>query len=246
MTQSNIVKCRATAGTQLAESAWTEGQPTAFIYMPAGEHELQAGWRDGAIRIAVRVDEETPAALQASFDDLAASTAQEIFADEDHQSRKATLHFPKDSTVFSWGQLRGVQGVILSGGLPTRYGSEMIVGKTYRSWSPEFFTDADYGKLTRSERGLYQFPDFARGSTQNPAKVIGLGRCLGTLTNSPAFAAMPPVKATQADAMPPELQAVYARLSGERATGQAAVTSILDRAAKVNRVFNALAERQAR
>jgi hypothetical protein len=213
----NIIQCRAAAGTQLPAKPWKAGEPVTFLYMPGGVHELRAGFQSGSIHIAVDVDESTPAVLQESFEHLTATSKQEPFVDEDHEGRKATLRFPAGRIVFGWGELHGVQGVSVTGAEPTEYGAAVVNGKTYRSFSPEFLTDADYALAERSEHGLYTFPPHVRGSLQNPARITGINFTTGALTNKPAFKAMPPVKAKQAALLPmPTLDEVYARLEQRR------------------------------
>ena len=234
MTELNTIRCRAAVGQQLPiGELWEPGKPVEFIYAPAGVHELTAGFRDGAIRITVVVDSETPALLQESLDHLQATTSQECFADEDHLEQRATLRFGPE-TQFTWGQINGNEGVIISGGKPTSYGSECANGKVFRSWSPSFETDADYSQLTRTQGGLYLFPDFVRGSVTNPARVVGIGGlCIGSLTNAPAFKVMPAVKARAAAGGPMTTESIFAELQAKRA----AATAILDLHAASNAVL---------
>ena len=198
-TYSEIIRCRAQSGTVIQPTRpWRVGEPVRFCYCPEGLHTITAGFRaSDTITITVTVDAETPRLLQAAFDNMVRGTDQEPFGDEDHEGRKATLRFPA-STRFTWGNLRGVDGVIVSGAEPTSYGAESVNGKVYRSWSPEFTTDADFAQAA-CERGHWSFPAFVRGSSGNPAKITGVNFCVGALTNKPAFRAMPAVKAKQAD-----------------------------------------------
>ena len=209
---------------------WTVGEPVSFIYAPEGLHTITAGFRErDTITICVEVDKETPRVLQDCFDELVKGSAQEPFADEDHEGRKATLRFgPR--TRFTWGSIRGVEGVIVSGAEPTSYGAESVNGKVYRSWSPEFLTDADMSKA-ECERGHWSFPPYARGSTSNPAKITGVNFCVGALTNKPAFRAMPAVKAKQADLnrrCSPQVEAVFSALSRRRAAETLVTAKLLE------------------
>lgn len=216
---SEIIRCRAQAGTVIQPSwPWAAGEPVSFIYAPEGVHTITAGFRErDSITICVQVDEETPRVLQDAFDNMVQATTQEPYADEDHEGRKATLRFPA-STRFTWGSLRGVEGVLISGAEPTSYGAESVNGKVYRSWSPEFATDADFSQA-ECECGHWSFPAFVRGSTSNPAKITGVNFCVGALTNKPAFKLMPMVKAKQADPnrrCSAEVEAVFDALSRQR------------------------------
>jgi hypothetical protein len=209
MTQTTI-QCRASVGAPLTTSKpWKQGEPVQFIWCPGGLHQITAGFRhNDSITIAVDVDRQTAADVQASFDDRTSDSGQEPYGDEDHESKKATLRFPKDGTIFEWGNLKGRQGIIVTGE-PTSYGAEAVNGKVYRSWSPEFETDADCSKaicLKCSEpakkcdcdRTHYGFPAGVRGSMANPARIVGVNFVVGALTNKPAFQAMPPVMANKA------------------------------------------------
>ncbi|MDE2102240.1 MAG: hypothetical protein KGL39_33650 [Patescibacteria group bacterium] len=196
----NIIQCRASNGVALNTSQpWEAGKPVSFIYAPAGQHNITAGFRKGeTITICVVNDEQTALDLQASFDHLTATEPQqEPFSDEDHDAKKATLRFPASVTKFSWGDIKGNQGIVVQAE-PTSYGAEAVNGKVYRSWSPEFATDADYSKASQ-KNGHWTFPDGVRGSESNPARIVGVSFVMGALTNRPAFRAMPPVKARKQD-----------------------------------------------
>lgn len=202
MSNENAIKCRAAHGVKLeASEPWESGQPVQFIYAPEGMHTITAGFRKAeTITISVMVDEPTVQALQESFDHLTATMPkQEPYADEDHESKKATLRFPAGQTHFSWGVIKGAPGIIVSGCYPTSYGAEAVNGKVYRAWSPEFSTDAEMDKAKCSKDGHWTFPDGVRGSESNPARLVEVNFVVGALTNRPAFRAMPPVKAKQAE-----------------------------------------------
>ena len=204
MKESNdIIQCRSTYGTQLpTPKPWVADQPVTFIYAPEGLHTITAGFRKAdTITISVVVDEETAPALQEAFDHLTATMPkQEPYADEDHEGRKATLRFSPGQTKFSWGKVKDDTGIVISGGCPTSYGAEAVNGKVYRSYSPEFASDADYSKATvDKETRHWTFPDGVRGSEGNPARLVGVNFVVGALTNRPAFRQMPPVRARQAE-----------------------------------------------
>jgi hypothetical protein len=194
---SNAIKCRAEAGTVLPSQAWTAGEPVRFIFCPKGINTITAGFRDGSITITVDVDTDTPRMLQAAFDEMVRGTSQEPYGDEDHQNHKATIRFPAGRTRFTWGTIRSVEGVVVEGGIPTSYGAESVNGRVFRSWSPEFTTDADFSQAVCKD-GHWTFPDYVRGSESNPARMTGVNFVVGALTNKPAFRAMPAVKARHA------------------------------------------------
>ena len=198
--QDNLIQCRASIGVAIQTSQpWEAGKPVQFIYAPAGRHMITAGFRKGeTITICVENDSQTAVDLQESYDHLMATEPnQEPFGDEDHESKKATLRFPIGVTRFTWGGIKGNEGVIVAAE-PTSYGSEAVNGKVYRSWSPEFATDANYAKASK-KNGHWTFPDGVKGSESNPARIVGVSFVMGALTNRPAFRAMPPVKARKAD-----------------------------------------------
>ncbi len=197
--KENIISCRASNGTAIAPSEpWVEGKDVSFIYAPAGVTVISAGFRKNeSITAAVEVDEDTAKDLQASFDHITATDKQEPYADEDHEGRKATLRFPA-GTKFVFGEHRGEQGIIVQGAQPTSYGAEVVNGKVYASWSPEFAMDADYANA-KCKKGHWTFPDGVRGSESNPARMIAVNFVTGALTNKPAFDNMPKVKAKKVE-----------------------------------------------
>lgn len=194
-----FLQCRATAGVQLtASEPWEVGKPVKFVYVPGGKSTITAGFRqDETITCTVEVDEQTATDLQESFNHICATEKQECFADEDHSARKATLRFPP-SVSFTYGSIKGHEGVIAEGQEPTSYGAECANGKVYRSWSPEFATDAEYAKA-KCRKGHWTFPDGVRGSESNPARIVALNFVTGAMTNKPAFRNMAPIKAKKAE-----------------------------------------------
>lgn len=203
---SDPVFCRDYAGTPIDASAkWDPDHETKFMHMPAGVHTITAGFRDRAVRLTVDVEPtQTASVLQASFDRLQSSAPkQKPFGCVEHDERDASF-WP---TRFESGS----DGVYLAGE-PSALGAEHVNGKIHRSWSPSFTTDADYAHATCSqchEEGgecackgsILEFPDGVRGSVSNPARVTGTAFVVGTLTNKPAFRAIAPVKAKEADAV---------------------------------------------
>lgn len=229
----DVIHCRASTGVRLkASKPWKVGEETKFMYLPGGVSTVTAGFRDGAIQLTVDVDEETAKVVQASFDDLVATTKQEPFGCFEHREEEASVH-PKG---FGWGEHLGDQGVLVTAE-PTELGASNVNGKIHRSWSPSFYTDADYAKA-EDKNGVMVFPDGARGSRTNPAKVTGVAHCVGTLTNKPAFRNMAPVKATQQQPAAPKKQTadeIFAQLTTSRAAAPEVV-----KAKRLDDVFAAL------
>jgi hypothetical protein len=200
--KGGFIQCRATAGVQLAPSKpWRAGSPVRFAYMPCGQHHLEAGFRAAeSISIAVLVDPQTADDLQKSFDDLCATNEQEPYCDEDHRSSdgstKATVRFPKDGVTFSYGEIKGKKCIVAEGQIPTGYGATVVNDGTYKAFSPEFSTDADYdsAKCTmRNGKRHWTFSEGIRGSEENPARIMGINFVTGALTNRPAFSSIPAV-----------------------------------------------------
>ncbi len=197
------ISCRGADGNGVklgASEPWTPGKPVSYIYAPGGVTTINAGFRrNESITCTVQVDEQTAKDLQSSFDFVSSTNKQEPYADEDHESKKATLRFPPGKVTFAYGTHRGEEGVIVTGAEPTSYGAEAVNGKVYASWSPEFATDAEYSKAKSKKLKAggvhWTFPDGVRGSESNPARIVGLSFVTGALTNKPAFKNMPNVKA---------------------------------------------------
>jgi hypothetical protein len=95
---------------------------------------------------------------------------------------------------------------IILTGKPSGSGAKAVNAKDWRSTSPSFGTNAEYTKckcrrcdepikVCACEKPAFYFPDGVRGSEANPAQITGVDFVVGTLTNKPAFRAMPPVKA---------------------------------------------------
>ena len=243
MNDIDLIQCRASNGVALtASKPWEPGKPVEFIYAPAGRHNITAGFRKGeTITICLENDEQTAIDLQASFDHLTATEPnQEPFGDEEHDAKKATLRFPAGVTNFKWGQIKSSEGVIVCAE-PTSYGSEAVNGKVYRSWSPEFATDAAYAKA-RQKNGHWTFPDGVRGSESNPARIVGVSFVMGALTNKPAFRAMPPVKAKKVEERG-EVQASGLSAGGFSAEEHEALGKMHQ--AKADRLFKSRGERKS-
>lgn len=211
-----VVHCRA-SGSKLPETKWVAGQPVDFCYMPGGVHTICAGFsgsitkgRPSSIDLTVDVEPETDAPVcQASLERLVADAPkQEPYGCFEHEEKQASVRAENVTDgIFKAGK-DPVYGepCILAHVAPSESGAKAVNGKDWRSWSPSFRTDAAYAKCMcgRCEETIkacdcvkpaFYFPDGVRGSESNPAKITGVDFVLGTLTNKPAFRAMPPVKA---------------------------------------------------
>jgi len=195
-----VVHCRDSngAGTILGADEWCAGSPVSFMWMPAGVHTICAGFRKGSIELTVQCDEATASAVQASLDGWREERPkQEPFGCIEHKEQEASFRVGA-SCGFKWNG----DGVYLAAE-PTTLGAQNVNGRIHRSWSPSFTTDADYAQATEQPKGsgVLVFPEGARGSRSNPARITGVDFCVGTLTNKPAFHSMSPVKAKEADAV---------------------------------------------
>lgn len=187
----DIIQCRD-RGTVMSSEPWKPGQIVNFMWMPSGVHTIVAGFRKGSIELTVQCDESTVDAVQASLDGWRAERPkQECFGCVEHAEREASFRVGA-SCGFNWKQ----DGVYLTAE-PTVLGAQNINGKIHRSWSPSFTTDAEYSKATE-QNGVLVFPEGARGSRSNPARITGCDFCVGTITNRPAFHEIAPVKAREA------------------------------------------------
>ena len=211
--KKNLIYCKDNGALLKADSKWEVGKPVQIPYMPGGISTITAGFRDGAITITVDVDEETATTLQASYDNLRSNLPkQEPFGCIEHREEEASVR-SCDDTKFIYSEYAGEDCVVTTV-TPTELGVTRVNGKTLRSWSPSFSTDANYAKAKEAD-GVFTFPEGVRGSTSNPARITGLDFCFGTLTNKPAFRNMPPVKARQGGAGKSKLDVICARINGE-------------------------------
>lgn len=198
---SDAVRCRASFGADVQateEKPWKQGEEVVFVYLPEGKHAITAGFRNGSIKLNVVVDSATADAVQSSLDDLRAERPrQRPYGCVEHREQEASVI----AKAFNYEEGRGV----LLTAEPTRLGADNVNGKVHWSWSPSFTTDAEYDKCKCScgddacacNVPILVFPDGARGSASNPARVTGVDFVLGTLTNRPAFREMPPVKSKE-------------------------------------------------
>lgn len=184
----DIIYCKVEHGNEiLLEKPWKQGEPVEFMYMPAGRHEITAGFRGKAISMVVSIDPvSTTKTLSDCFETLTSEAPkQKPFGCIEHKE--------EDASVWAKGFVAKEDGVYLIAE-PSALGEHNVNGRIHRSWSPSFTTDADYAKAKERE-GVFYFPDGVRGSAKNPAEITGVAFCVGTLTNKPAFRNINPVMA---------------------------------------------------
>ena len=214
---SNIVRCYAAVAQEISikSEPWSSERAVKFCWAPGGVHTITAGFsgpstkgRDCALTLTVDVVPERDAKVcQSSMDAIkAAKPDQEPYGCFEHDEKQASVW----ASSFSAGAdpVYGRPSVLLEG-RPSGSGAKAVNDRDWRRWSPSFGTDADYDKCQCTNcqsmvaacecaKPALTFPDGVRGSQSNPARITGVAFVLGTLTNRPAFSAMPPVKATAA------------------------------------------------
>jgi hypothetical protein len=213
---NNIVHCRVEAGAEISTSIpWVADRQVKFCWCPGGVHTITAGFggpvtkfRESALTLTVGVvpDRDAPV-CQKSMDEIkAAKQGQEPYGCYEHDEKKASVW--ADNFESGKDPVYGIPSIILAG-RPSGDGADDVNKKNWRRWSPSFGTDADYEKCQCSacdspiakcacQKPQLTFPDGVRGSQSNPARITGVAFVLGTLTNRPAFTAMPPVRASRA------------------------------------------------
>ena len=149
--------------------------PSEIVVFPAGIHAINAHRGDGPVSLRVCVDSGTASAMQASLNAFKASSPQRPYLDFDHEEKQASA-WP---TSFSWVENVGVVAAVEW----SEEGSEAVVGKNYRAFSPAFFVDAS-----------------------DPARVTGAPFVMGGLVNDPAFRAIPPIWAKDASTQKPNTE----------------------------------------
>lgn len=222
--ETDVIHCRD-VGAEIVDNKWSMDKPATFTWMPRGVHVVTASWAKKPIRMAVDVDKKTAEVVQASFENWKKTMPeQEPYGCVEHRAEEAFCHPRK----FMWDDTSGVQ----CQALPTDLGVRNVNGRIHRSFSPTFTTDAEYSKCVCSDckkqeevcqcesPGVLLFPEGARGSATNPARVTGVAFTIGSLTNKPAFKKMPPVKTTEAEtdeqlvhASAPNIDQIFDRLS---------------------------------
>lgn len=182
--------------------------PEWIMYMPAGKHRITAMRAGKPITLTVLVDPQAAETMQQALQAHTSGDTQRPWMDFDHEARQSA----GEPIEFAWRE-QPAPGVYVR----MRWsepGAKAIQGRAYRSFSPSFFETDD-----------------------DPARVAGAPRCMGSLVNQPAFRSMRPVmgkaSGTQAtsntkDPMTPEelaaLQQKLAALEKENAELKAAQT----------------------
>ena len=212
----DIVRCRASGSKLPASEPWVQDQPVKFCYMPGGLHTITAGFsgpitkgRDSSINLTIDVDPERDAPVcQSSMESIKAEQPkQDLFGCYEHDEKKASVW--ADSFEAGQDPVHGEPAILLAA-RPSGDGANDVNAKNWRSWSPSFGTNAEYGKCKcraceatiqacDCDKPQFYFPEGVRGSLSNPAQITGVDGVVGTLTNKPAFRAMPPVKAKLED-----------------------------------------------
>lgn len=209
---TEVIHCRAREAFNDGSPSkdWSVGSPVTFMFMPAGVHHINAGFRKhGTISMAVNCNKKTVESVNQCLEVLRAEAADpdSIYGCTDHDEKAASVRVKSDCSV-EWRD----KGVYLKA-YPTVLGVGNVNGELHRSWSPSFTTDADmknadcsgcnskYSACKCDEHPILSFSNGVRGSDSNPAEITGVDKCLGTLTNKPAFRRMDPVKAAEADAV---------------------------------------------
>lgn len=225
---ADVVHCRSSAGAPIkSDKVWAMDEEVSFMYMPAGVTTITAGFRDKAVQLTVEVDKDAVDIIQASYEDWQKEFPKlKPFGCIEHKEEDASV-LPKR---FEWRD--GDDGGVYMAAEPTARGVEHVNGKIHRSWSPSFFTDADYSKA-KEKNGVLTFPDGVRGSATNPAHITGIAFCVGTLTNKPAFRNIAPVKAKEAAPATPE-----------KLTVDKVLASVGERNNKLETVLNTVRARQ--
>ena len=168
--------------------------PTSeFMWMPAGQHMIQASYDGKPARLCVNCQPtRDTGVVKASFTRICGNSQNRPpFGDINHKEVEAAF-WPKDFVAAEDGIYCKAEW--------TELGLKCVRGKTFRSFSPCFSCDADWVKAVDNGNGVLVFPEGVRGSASNPAKVTGVSpKSVGSLTNWPAFKAILPVKAEQAE-----------------------------------------------
>lgn len=202
----DIIHCASSTAT------FDVDPPAEFMWMPGGTTTINAAWNGRPIELTVQCDQHTAAAVQASLDEWKSKyPMQKPFGCIEHKEEDAAL-WPLG---FNWkSEPKGVFCTTEWSAL----GDQHIRGKIHRSFSPSFTTDAEYSKAKPAQasdpRSPMVFPEGARGSRSNPAKVTGVSFSIGSLTNKPAFKNIVPVRAKEEPA--PEvapLDSAFSKLS---------------------------------
>lgn len=176
--------CRA-----LSSSAQFDGSADArFMWMPAGKcKELHLTYDDKPATVYLDVMPGDEKIVQASFNELCTKhSPQKPFCDIEHKREDASA-WPQS---FEWAGNGDRDGIYVRAEW-SGLGKKHVTEKIHRSFSPSFKTNAEWSWDKDSQRYYCKAGD--RGSKENPARIIGVGFDIGTLTNQPAFRDMQPL-----------------------------------------------------
>lgn len=165
-----------------------------WMFAPGGIHTITPAADRGSAEVALRIDESTPAVLNASLAKINAENApQRAYFDREHDQAAGATAWP---VKFFWSE-SPAPGIYCENE-PTALGKELIEGHVMRAFSPAFYSDADLPrKIARGQH--VRIAAGKRGSEENPARITGLVfPACGTLTNNPAFQKILPLWAKNA------------------------------------------------
>lgn len=201
-----LLECRA-SGVVLPETKkWEFQKPVDFQWMPGGVNTVEgAGFMGHSITLTVDCREQDADLIQASFQKhVKASPRRKPFGCVEHHEEEKAF----EPVGFSWKD--DPEPGIYCTALPTKLGEENVNGRLHTSFSPSFFTDAEYGKAvcvkcTKALRAEdpcvcvgspLEFPVGARGHKDTPAHLRAIShKSVGSLTNWNAFENILPVTA---------------------------------------------------
>lgn len=169
---------------------------TRWMFAPGGVHTISLVASEGSATVTLRIDETTPAVLNASLAKLNQENApQRAFIDKEHDQNAGATGWP---TRFVWSETPqpGVYVELEA----SAFGQQLVAGKVIRAFSPSFHADVDLPNHIRAGQHL-AIKAGKRGSKENPARMTGLVfPAIGTLTNDPAFRKILPLWAKNAGA----------------------------------------------
>lgn len=194
MDQHDAMECKDALRAKYSAAEFDGEPPADFMYMPGGQHTVWLSRGGKPAQVTVNVTPETAVVLQAKFAALQAARApQRPYFDFEHKAEDASA-WP---VAFAWRN-SPEPGVYVNVEWSLA-GKNAVVGKVQRAFSPVFFADAEFPKVPLTAKEV-TIPDGKRGSASNPASVIGLDFCAGSLTNEPAFRKILPLWAKEAKA----------------------------------------------
>lgn len=171
------LSARFTAMPELAPAG--AALPTRIMWMPGGVNPIACSQGTKSIQTWVEVTPETARVVQAAFEAHLAASAHRPYFDLNHDHAAAS-GWP---TRFVWSDTPK-PGVYAETDWSLA-GKSAVAGRSYRTFSPQFYTDC--------------FPFTKTVATQaKPARVTGAPLNMGGLVNDPAFREMEPLFAARA------------------------------------------------